>query len=334
MRYVPVHELGPRAHVMIDGAARQGTAVTLSHWPRSSTPPALRRDLSSQIVLAALRTGYLESSGVDVATIDHYDEDGVIALAFAIVPGLAEQHSEELVGAAAVGDFGVVVDRRAALIAFALAALSDASRTPLQSVRAYEHEKAKHLEICGLATRHVLAMIAELADDPSRFESLWRDEAAAFDESCRAIGHWVSIEEVPEQDLAIVRVAPGSSGEGAARWGGHVVHPAAVNTATDRLRIATVAGSGMELRYRYESWVRMESYRPRPRVDLSRLASVLSRLEPTGVSWSFEGAGAPRPVMKTVGGVPSGIPAEVFVSEVVRHLAELDSGAPAWDPYV
>lgn len=334
MRYVPVHQLGSRDHVMIDGAARQGTAVTLSHWPRSSTPSALRRDLSAQIVLAALETGYLESSGLDVATVDHYDEDGVIALAFAIVPGLAEQHSDELVRAAAVGDFGVVVDRRAALIAFSLAALSDASRTPLQSVRAYEHERGKHLEVCALATAHVLAVIAQLADDLSRFESLWGEEAAAFDESCRAIGHRVSIEEVPEHDLAIVRVAPDSSRAGATRWGGHVIHPAAVNTATDRLRIATVAGDRMELRYRYESWVRMESYRPRPRVDLSALASVLSGLEPTGVRWSFDGAGAARPVMKTVGQAPSGIPAEVFVSEVVEHLAELDSGPPAWDPYM
>ncbi len=103
-RYVPVHVLGSVPHLMIDGVARPGTAITLSHWPRSSTPPELRRDLSAQIVLAALEAGYLDESGVDVATIDHYDEDGVVALALAVLPGLAERHSDLLVEAAAVGD--------------------------------------------------------------------------------------------------------------------------------------------------------------------------------------------------------------------------------------
>src|ERR1700683_3084162 len=130
---------------MIDGAARPGTAATLSHWPRSSTPAELRRDLSAQIVIAALEAGYLEMSGVDVATIDHYDEDGVIALALALVPGLAERHADLLVEAAAVGDFGVVRHRKSALVAFTLAALADPLRTPLESVRALGGQKAKHL---------------------------------------------------------------------------------------------------------------------------------------------------------------------------------------------
>ena len=44
--------------------------------------------------------------------IDHYDEDGVVALGLLLVPGLAERHSNLLVEAARVGDFGVVRDRR------------------------------------------------------------------------------------------------------------------------------------------------------------------------------------------------------------------------------
>src|ERR1700726_586713 len=75
-RYMPVHDLDSQPHVMIDGAARPGTAIILSHWPRSATPPELRRYLSAEIVIAALESNYLDNSGVEVATIDHYDEDG------------------------------------------------------------------------------------------------------------------------------------------------------------------------------------------------------------------------------------------------------------------
>jgi hypothetical protein len=252
MRYVPVHELGSQAHVMIDGASRPHTALTLSHWPRSPTPPTLRRDLSAQIVLAALDAGYLASSGVDVATIDHYDEDGVIALGFSVVEGLAERHGELLVEAARVGDFGVVRDRSAALISFTLAALSDPSRSPLQSVRAVANQRATHLEVCGLAAVHALKILTELAQEILRFEDLWHDEATAFDAAVEGIGEWIEIEEVPEHDLAIARIAPDRSLEALSDWG-DLVHPAAVNTVTDRMRIATIASGRMQLRYRYET---------------------------------------------------------------------------------
>jgi hypothetical protein len=320
-------------HVMIDGAARPGTAATLSHWPRSSTPPELRRDLSAEIVIAALESGYLDMPGVEVATIDHYDEDGVLALALALLPGLAESHADLLVEAAAVGDFGVVRRRKGALLAFTLAALADPLRTPLESVRALEGKKAKHLEICGLAAGHALSVIADLAQDPSAYESLWGDEAAAFDASSGGLGDWVSIEDLPEHDLAIVRVASEHADAHLAHWEGQVLHPAAVNSSTERLRVATIAGGRFELRYRYESWVRMESFRPRPRVDLSGLASALTELEPAGARWHFDGAGSTRPVLATLGKVPSRVPPDEFIEQVVTHLSALDSGSPAWDPY-
>ena len=333
MRYVPVHELASQPHVMIDGASRPQTALTLSHWPRSPTPPTLRRDLSTEIVLAALDAGYLASSRLEVATIDHYDEDGVIALALSVVEGLAETHGELLVEAARVGDFGVVRDRSAALVSFTLAALSDPSRTPLQSVRTLENQRATHLEVCAFAAAHALTILTELARDPSRFEKLWRDEATAFDVAVEGIGKWIEIEEVPEHDLAIVRIAPDRPLEALSDWG-DLVHPAAVNSATDRMRIATIASGRMQLRYRYETWVRLETKRPRPRVDLSGLATVLTGLEPGATQWSFDGAGAIKPALKTTSEAPSGIPADLFVEEVTKSFATLDSGPPAWDPYV
>ncbi len=49
--YAAYEELGERPHVMVDGAARPGSVLTLSHWPQSPTPSTLARDLSTEIVL-------------------------------------------------------------------------------------------------------------------------------------------------------------------------------------------------------------------------------------------------------------------------------------------
>jgi hypothetical protein len=293
---------------MVDGAARPGTTITLSHWPRSATPDHLRRDLSAQIVLAAMEDGYAFESGAQFATIDHYDEDGVVALGFLVLPGLAERYSDLLVETARVGDFGVVRDRRAALVAFSIAGLKD----PVLA----------------------LSLLDELAGDPTAHESLWRKEADAFDAASSALSTGGSIEELPEHDLAVVRIEDRAGDLRAASWEEDLLHPAAVNSATERLRIAVIARDRFEVRFRYESWVRMATFRPRLRVDLSRLAASLTDLEPRQAKWSFDGAGAIFPALRTLASEPSGIPADVFVEHLTAELAILDSGPPAWNPYV
>ena len=60
------------------------------------------------------------ADGVESVSIDHFDADGVIALALLCVEGLAAEHGELLVEAARVGDFDVVTEPDAALVAFAL----------------------------------------------------------------------------------------------------------------------------------------------------------------------------------------------------------------------
>jgi hypothetical protein len=247
---------------------------------------------------------------------------------------LVDSHADVLIEAARVGDFGVVRDRRAALVAFALASLAEPLRSPIDSLRASERPKAHSLEICAVAAVHALGILGDLARDPLQFEKLWRDEAAAFDAATSGLKSWVNIEELPDHDLAIVHVDPEAASDAAAGWGGELIHPAVVNSATSRLRVATIAGNRMEVRFRYESWVRMVSLRPRPRVDLSRLAASLDELEPSRQArWHFDGASATRPVLHTIGGHSSGIRPDVFVEQLVEHLEVLDAGAPAWDPY-
>jgi hypothetical protein len=302
--------------VVVDGAPRPGTACTLSHWPGTPTPRSLWADTSAEIVLRARRHPRALPAGVELATIDHFDADGAIALALLVDDELAGHHGRMLAAAANAGDFDVVVDRDAGLVAFAVAALGD----------------GRSLAEAAVA---VLDALPGLAADPRHFEELWGPEAEAFDASTGLLANGaVVIEEHPDLDLAVVRVEVSAPALARAGWAGAVVHPAAVHSATACLRVATLAGPCYELRYRYESWIRLVSRRPRPRVDLTALADRLSRLEPDGGAWAFDGAGAITPALRRADGESSGLGPEQFVEEVAQALRQLDAAhAPAWDPY-
>ncbi|HXQ61846.1 MAG TPA: DUF6687 family protein [Acidimicrobiales bacterium] len=332
-RYLPAHHLAGRAHVIIDGASRPGTAYTLSHWPHTPTPRELDADLSTEIVRNALRHPERLPAQVDLVSIDHYDVDGVVALALAVVDGLESEYGPLLVGAARVGDFDVVTDRHAALIAFTLNALDDPERSTGPGASALSGPRDP-LEHCGARAAKAMGILFELAGDPERFEAWWREEWDAYDSSVRALADGrAAIEEDPALDLAVVRVDPGVTADGRAAWGSATLHRAAVHSATTCLRVATVAPGRMEFHYRYESWVRLTSRRPRRRVDLERLAHELTAAETAACRWAFDGAGSVSGSLHPIGDAASTIEPERFVELVRGELATLDDGPAAWDPY-
>jgi hypothetical protein len=193
------------------------------------------------------------------------------------------------------------------------------------------------LERCGTQAQQALDMLFDLAGDPEGFEPWWRDEWDAYDSSVRAVADGrVTIEEVPELDLAIVRVDTGHGQTGPMAWESAPLHRAAVHSATSCLRVVTLAGPWMTFHFRYESWVRLEGHRPRPRVDLERLAHVLTAAEggSTG-GWVFDGAGSITGELHRVDAeAPSTIEPERFLQLIRAELATLDRGPAAWDPYV
>ncbi len=97
--------------------------------------------------------------------------------------------------------------------------------------------------------------------------------------------------------------------------------------------MATIAGGRVEVRYRYESWVRLVSRRPRPRVDLAPVAAELTKAETAGGRWVFDGAGAITGALHLAGGARSTLDPEHVVDVVCRHLEYLDAGPAAWDPF-
>lgn len=314
MRFVPYAEAADLPNIVVDGAAAAATVLTLSHWPKSGTPEALRADTSAEIVFKYLDA---PATHVDVgaASNNHFDEDGLIGIFALTRPDLAARWQALLVEIARAGDFGICRSRNAARIAFVLAAYAEKSSSPLpRSTFA-----GPYPEVTARLYEQLLPIVPHLITHVEDFQKLWDAEDRALQE-----GEWlldggiVTLESNPDLDLAIVRV-PSDVAE---------PHAMALHTRTPYSRLIVVHGTSVELRYRYESWVQFASRRIAPRVDLAPLAAELNGTDPGG-AWRFEGVDqiTPRLYRDAPG-------ATLSVDHVVERMIDaLRTGPAAWNPY-
>lgn len=333
LAYEPYEALSGRPHVMVDGAPRQGSVLTLSHWPQSPTPAWLARDLSAEIVLALLRPASSAGTGqlaeileawdrAEAVTNDHFDTDGVMSV-FAVVEAesaLSIEIEQRLVGAARCGDFGVVTDDLSAQVAFAV--------EPLATKEAGEH--------AGTSERYaaVIPIVGELLRAPDRYVALWRDDFAALERGRTAIRNGeVTIVEHAASDFAVVAREAGAKPSGGrlpGADGGFPVMEEAVYSSTPASRVLAFDRDRCELRLRYEGWVRLVSRRVPMRPDLAPLAEMLSAEEPSGTAWEANGVGAIIGLLRPGGEGRTEIPPGRVVAVVEGYL---HSAAPAWDPF-
>ncbi|MGZ8765153.1 MAG: DUF6687 family protein [Acidimicrobiia bacterium] len=314
MRYVPYGELDGIPNVIVDGSAQADTVLTLSHWPGSPTPAALRDDLSAQIAFH-----YLDRPEhhvrAEVVSNNHVDQDGLASMYALIDPEGARSRREQLVDVARAGDFATFAARDSARIAWTIADLAAGE--------------------AGAGYPELLDRLPELLDHPERYQAHWADEdahlaatEAAVDDGTIVISEW------PDLDLAVVSVPahwqPCPSHR-FTRISTSVVHPGAIHNATDRFTVVYQQGSRSELVYRYETWVQYTSRRPRARVDLTPLAEKLTGGEPGDSRWVFGGVADLEPTLQLVGTGESAIAPEAFLERVSTFLR---AAPAAWDPYV
>ena len=144
----------------------------------------------------------------------------------------------------------------------------------------------------------------------------------------------VTIEELPDIDLAIVRIPPQLSPRPVRRYLEDelaAVHPFALNTATRCTRLLRVQGQHYEFEYRYESWLQIVSRRVPLRVRLDGLVERLNGLEPDAPRWI-----ADDPMTGIVPGLRRSdtSPSTLSLETVVDELRSAFNSAPvAWDPY-
>lgn len=108
------------------------------------------------------------------------------------------------------------------------------------------------------------------------------------------------------------------------------VHPFAINSATQCNRIVRIYRGAIDFQYRYESWLRFVSWRPKLRVALEGLASQLNDLEASPGTWCGEDVNGVVPRLYLDGCQRTALAEERFLSLLEEYLV----GAPAaWDPY-
>jgi len=329
LRYVPYHELGDRPNIIVDGAAADGTLLTLSHWPQNTTPAELKRDTSTEIAFAYLD---LPEYHVDaeVASNNHFDQDGLAGLFVLLDPKTARNHRELLIDVASAGDFGVFERLDAARISFLLSALVK----PAGGFLSDDVFALPSVEQDAACYRALLVEMPGILGDLESYRSVWEPEERHLLSSLDLLQSGkVTISEDPGLDLAIVRLpeslAPANRPDAAITMD-DLCHPFAICSATPCNRILLVCGQAIEFRYRYESWVQMTSRKPVPRVSLADLAAQLNQIENSGGVWRADDVNNIKPVMRLDGSRHSSIPAENFITRLQQYLV---AGVPAWDPY-
>ncbi len=331
--YSPYEQLEDRPHVIVDGAARRSSVLTLSHWPHSPSPAVFAHDLSCGIVLAFLSyqsgrqvSGRLERAAVvaaltafreaEAVTNDHFDEDGLMSVFAMMEPQIALSRQQLLRAVACCGDFGVVSSRQAAAVSFAIGPLAD-----LEAGSG-----------AGTSERYLalLPRTEDLLSRPEDYEALWGAEMRLFEEGEAALARGeVEITLCPD-DLAIVRRVGDHATRLPGAAGALPVHAAAVHSATSASRILCFDGPRCELYLRYESWVRYVSRRLPLRPALAPLAAELSSLEPGSISWEANEPSAIVARLRPGGEGCSDLGADVIAERVSRYLA---AAPPAWDPF-
>jgi hypothetical protein len=342
LRYVPYGELAGAPNVVSDGSPTGGTVLCLSHWPGIGFPDEFAADLSAEMAFRYL-AAFDRHRGADAVSNNHFDQDGLVGVFALSAPDEALARGALLVEVARAGDFAVTPSRVAARISMAVSAYADPDRSPLGAL------PADYDGTAALLYTELLGRLPELCDHPDRLRPLWADEDATLQASEDAIGSGaVTIEELPELDLAIVTVpelAPDAGGHRFASQWVHGLHPMAVHNATDSGALVTRRGRRYDFTYRYESWVQYRSRPVRPRVDLAPLVDRLNDEEASegssGVTWVADHVSGLTPVLSMAGnhgdenhdsraGAESSLAPARFVALVQDHLR---TAPPAWDPY-
>lgn len=326
-RFLPYGEARREPNIVVDGAPLPSTVLTLSHWPNNQSPPALSRDTSTATVFAYLDAPDFHQA-VPYVTNNHFDEDGLFSLFAICEPATALAWRELLTDASFAGDFGVVRQRDAARLCFAIEALTDPATSTLPPAVFAAKDRVAALY------RGLLAVLPDLLARLPAYRALWRaqDEHLAASEALVAAGT-VGIQEVPELDLAIVRIPPGIAARGVRRYLTDemaAVHPFAINTATERSRLLRVQGDCLEFEYRYEGWLGLATRRVALRVSLAGLADRLNAIETGPRHWVAEDPTGIVPRLRREDGAPSAIGFDRFFAA----LSDALTTAPvAWDPY-
>lgn len=313
-------------NVVVDGSPNDGTVLTLTHWPGFAQPERFHFDLSAEMAFHYLDDP-IDHPPAEIVTNNHFDQDGLVSIHALVHPELSLEHRQLLIDVAAAGDFATFRDRRAARASMAIDAYADAERSPIAQslVGSYDDQ-------CVVLYEETVPLLVSMAVDGDLHRDLWADEDANLTISESAIAQGVvTIEELPDVDLAIVTIPDSMAAHRGHRFAGmsfDSIHPMAMHNATGCFRLLVVHGRRYQFVDRYETWVQYRSRQPLPRVDMRPLADSLNERERGSAQWSAAAPGGLTPTLRVAD--DSSLGPEVVRDMVAAHLRR---SPPAWNPY-
>lgn len=326
MRYVPFgSELDGVPNVAVDGRGNDATSLELSHWPGNATPPELKADTSTEIVLNCLRSPERDRhlAGLDAVSNNHYDIDGLLSIWALLHPDDAIAHADLAVAIAECGDFERWSGEQATRMTCALNGLESQPGSPLLEGL---DPSADHLSRTAHLYRAALPLVSNLLDDTGAYDEYGRDEYARVESARDTFEQGEAIvQEIAGLDLAVVQLPDD-------------LHAIAVNEHTPCTRVVRVLpGQRYEVRYRYESWVELVSRTPPPRIDLQPFADLLQTFEGNDGEWTADPVDAIVPRMRLSG--PEGdvssssVTPTLFVRLLARFLTDnAENDELLWSP--
>jgi hypothetical protein len=291
-----LHAAPAEPAIVVDGffPDTTGGGLNLSHWPGHSTPAHLRHDLSTGSALAFGRLEDTERAALagrcTAIVNNHYDTDGSCALFAVRHPDLALPRAEQLLAAAAAGDFYRCRDEDALAVDALVTGLADAERSPLGAELVGCDDLGRHQR----ATEHLLERLPAILDgDRAPYVDLiepvldrTRADVAALEAAERA--------DDPELDLAVFTARPGA----AFAPGRHALFGTSL---ADRVLALAAVDGGTTCRFLVStlSWFDLVSRAARARPDLDALVARLDELEGTGpdaqLAWRTQSASGATP---------------------------------------
>jgi len=327
--YVPYNEVESRPNAIVDGPPLPSTVLTLSHWPNNQTPDSLQRDTSTATVFAYLDSPEMHQD-IDIVSNNHFDEDGLFSMFAFCYPEWAREHQALLEAGGLAGDFGIVSDSSAARLCFVIEGFADPAESPFSDKVFKRCETLRAVSFYN----ELLPLLPDILDDLGGYEIYWQDQFKHFEFSQNLVATGkVSIEERLEHDLAVVRIPDDVPEQTVRRYleaEQAAVHPFAINSATRCNRIVRIYRGNIDFHYRYESWLRFQSWRPKLRVALDRFADQLNELEESSGTWHGEDINGVVPRLYLDGCRRTSVAEDQFVTLLEEYL----TNAPAaWDPY-
>jgi len=326
MEYVPYgDDLAGVPNVVVDGRGNDATVLTLSHWPHNRTPPELKADSSTEIVINYLRSPKRETyrRGAEAVSNNHFDVDGLMSLWAMLNPEAALERAALLVATGECGDFDRWSGEQATKVTCALYGLEQQPSSPIRrglgGIRDY-------LERTAYLYRQTLPLVHELLDNVDAFEEYWRDEFARVQAGRELFARGeATVQEAPEIDLAVFELP-------------HEVHDMALYEQTQCTRVAVVMEEQRyQVRYRYESWVELQSRRTPARIDLRPFADFLQAFEGNAGDWAADEVQHTLPRLRLRGpeggASPSSITPGLFLRLLANYLRDNASNeALLWSP--